>query len=508
MKLQDPILKFSVAMVFCLGLTQAALVAQDTRLESNEPATRAAEQTGSASIRAGETQEPSSTEKSFRLRPVYQSADWPSFRGTGSRGVAEGFPMRTSWNADRQTGKLEGVLWQTEVPGLGHSSPVVFGDKVFLVTAVATAGQAPLQVEAGGKPTAADDNGEQAWLVLCYDKTTGKELWRKTAQKGKPRATRHAKATHANTSVCVDGKHVLAFLGSEGLHCFDMDGTLIWKRDLGVINISKYGIGWGFASSPAIHEDRIAIVCDDPDNPFVAALQLSNGEDIWRTSRNEICERSWGTPLIHSQNGRTQVVINGWPWVMSYDLDSGEELWRINGGGDNPIPTPFEAHGWLYITSAHGGPSPIYAVRPTARGDLSSAVANDSVARSPSVESSNDAIVWSVEKGGSYMSTPVVYGDYIYFGNSNGVIRCFHAKTGEKVYEKRLGRRAGIIASLVASDGKVFCPSENGNVYVLEAGPKFKVIATNKMADPCFATPAISQGVLFIRTTKRLIAIK
>ena len=168
----------------------------------------------------------------FRKRPVYQQTDWPAFRGQGGRGVAEGFSIRTNWNADPAANKTpadskaNGVLWQTKVPGLGHSSPVIFGDKVFLVTAVASADDVPLQTKRGGNTAAADDNGEQEWLVLCYNKTTGKELWRKTARKSKPRATRHPKATHANTSVCVDGKHVLAFLGSEGLYCYDIDGEL------------------------------------------------------------------------------------------------------------------------------------------------------------------------------------------------------------------------------------------------------------------------------------------
>lgn len=441
--------------------------------------------------------------------PKYRSQNWPSFRGVGARGVAEGFSIRTSWNADASKGELDGVLWETAVPGLGHSSPVIFGDKIFLATAVASDGKAPLKVDAGGAPTAADDNGEQKWLLLCYDKTNGKELWRKTAHTGKPRATRHAKATHANTSVCVDGKHVVAFFGSEGIFCYDLDGNLVWNRDLGVINISKYGVGWGFASSPAIHGDQIAIVCDDPSEPYVASLRLSDGEEVWRKSRKDICERSWGTPLIHQHQGSAQVVVNGWPWIVSYDLNSGDELWRIQGGGDNPIPTPFEAHGWFYITNAHGGPAPIYVIQPGARGNLSIEPneAGDEEAKTPQADSANE-IVWSSDRGGSYMSTPVVYGDYLYLGTGKGVIRCFHAKTGEKIYEKRLGRKAGVIASLVAGDGKIYCASENGSVIVIAAGPEYKILATNGMSEPCLATPAISEGVLIFRTTNRLIAIK
>ena len=287
---------------------------------------------------------------------------------------------------------------------------------------------------------------------------------------------------------------MVAFLGSEGLYCYDMDGKLLWERDLGVVNISKYGIGWGFASSPAVHKDRIAVVCDDPDHPFLAMLRLSDGEELWRVSREGDCERSWGSPFIHAGKDVTQVVVNGWPWIVSYDLETGKEIWRLEGGGDNPVPTPFEANGWIYITNAHGAKSPIYVVRPDARGNLSE-------------QSSEGPVVWSVERGGSYMSTPVVYGNELFLGNSNGVVRCFDSKTGEKRFEQRLGKEAGVIASLVAADGKIYCASENGNVYVLAAGPEFKLVASNAMKEPCLATPAISEGVLFIRTTRRLVAI-
>lgn len=420
------------------------------------------------------------------------TSDWPSFRGANREGVAEGHSLPLAWNADPSGETQTGVLWEATVPGLGHSSPVVAGNKLFLLTAVATDGNAPLQVKAGGKPTAADDNGIQEWMVLCYDKSSGKELWRRTAHKGKPQATRHSKATHANTSVSIEGDKLLAFFGSEGLYCYDLDGNLNWKRDLGIINISKYGIGWGFASSPAIRGDRIAIVCDDPTDPYVAVLRLSDGKELWRKSRKGICERSWGTPLIHEQDGVTQAVVNGWPWIVSYDMSDGEVLWRIKGGGDNPVPSPFASNGWLYITNAHGGPAPIYVLKPDAKGDLGD---------------DDSSVVWSSGKGGCYMSTPVVYRDHLYLGNSNGIVRCFHAKTGERIFESRLGRGAGVIASLVAGDGKVYCPSENGTVYVLAADDELNILSQNQMGEPVLASPAISEGVIFLRTTKRLVAV-
>lgn len=424
--------------------------------------------------------------------------DWPSFRGIRGSGVADGFPIRTQWDADPSSDKLSGISWQQKLPGLGHSSPVITGNKIFVTTAIASSGKSPLVVGAGGRPEAADDQGEQSWVLLCFDKQTGNELWRQTAKKGRPRATRHAKATHANASVTVEGDRVVAFFGSEGLYCFDLDGKLKWKRDLGVIDISKYGIGWGFASSPALFQDQIVIVCDDPKNPFIASLRLSDGKEKWRVSRMGVCERSWGTPFIFRSGGRTQVVVNGWPWVMSYDLETGKEIWKIRGGGDNPVPTPFASNNWIYVTSAHGGQSPIYVVKPEAIGDITP---------SKDGSSGNKSIVWSTLRGGSYMSTPVVYRDLLYLGNSNGTVRCFDAKTGEPVYQKRLAVGAGIIASLVAADGKIFCASENGIVYVLEAGREFKILARNNMGSPCFASPAISDGVIYFRTTEKLIAI-
>ena len=440
----------------------------------------------------------SRSSQSVSAKPVVaaklaSTADWPSFRGTDAKGVADDHPLPTAWNADASTGDITGVLWRTKIPGLGHSSPIIWGNRVFVCTAEAENGETALALGVGGRPTAADDSGVHRWLVLCLDKHTGKELWRRVAHEGKPRTTRHVKATQANSSVAVDGKHVVAFFGSEGLHCYDLDGNLLWKKDLGAVDISKYGIGWGYASSPAIQGDRIVLVCDDPKIPFVTALRLQDGEELWRVSRKGVSERSWSTPLTHQD----QVVVNGWPVVMSYDLETGRELWRIKDGGDNPIPTPFLADGLIYVASAHGRKSPIYVIRPSARGDITPT--RD--------EPSNAGVVWSVMKGGSYMSTPVVYRGQIYLGTYS-ILRSFNSQTGEAIFDERLPRGAAIVASLVAGDGKIYCASENGSVYVLKAGKEFELLATNAMGEPCLASPAISEGVLYFRTTKSLIAIK
>jgi outer membrane protein assembly factor BamB len=423
--------------------------------------------------------------------------NWPGFRGPDARGIADGFPTKASWNADETVGKVNGILWRTEVPGLGHSSPVIWGDRIFLTTAVRLAGKSSLRIGYYGDVKVAQDNDEQKWMIMCIDRKSGKRLWEKTLRTAKPLTHRHEKSSHANATLITDGKRIVAFFGSEGLYCFDMDGKQLWTKDLGVIDNSWKGIGWGYSSSPALHGDRVILLCDDPKDPFLAAFSLRDGKELWRTSRKGACEGSWGTPLIHNDGSRTQVVTNGWPYIVSYQLETGKELWRLKGGGDIPIPTPFVADGLIVISNAHGGKSPLFAVRPTAQGDISLADG----------ATSNASVVWSVPNGGSYISTPIVYGEYIYLANFNGLLRCFEFKTGKKVYESRLGVDAACSSSLVAADGKVYCATEDGIVHVIKAGPTLEILAKNSLGEPCLATPAISQGVLYFRTSGNLMAI-
>lgn len=433
------------------------------------------------------------------LRTSDPGSDWPWFRGSGHLGVADGCPLPATWNADPEDEIADSnILWQTPIPGLSHSSPVIVGDLALICTVIAADGEAPLAVGRSGAADAADDNGVQKWMVLCLNRHTGEQVWERTCRVGLPQVTRHAKATHANTTLTVTNERIYAFFGSEGLYCLNMDGTLHWERDLGVINISKYGIGWGYASSPAIFEDKLVLVCDDPERPFLVTLDAGNGEELYRISREGETERNWSTPFIirNDIDDDPQVVVNGWPSVISYNLSDGSERWRIRGGGDNPVPTPFAINQHIYITSAHGASAPIHAVRLNAKGDLTELTES----------APNDGILWSIPRGGAYMSTPVVYEGLLYVGSSNGVLRCYDAMTGEQLYEERLGSGASIIASLVAGDGKIFAASENGNVYVISAGQRYELLSVNPMGAPCYATPAISSGVIYIRTTNALIA--
>ena len=416
------------------------------------------------------------------------AGNWPSFRGPEASGVADGFPLAAAWK----------IRWRSPVPGLGHSSPVIWGNRLFVATALSSSGKAPLKLGLYGDRDAADDDGEQSWKILCYEKSSGKLLWDRTTRKAAPRAQRHMKATHANTTLATDGKVLVAFFGSEGLHCYTPDGTPLWSKDLGRVNVSKYGVGWGYASSPALHGDRILVQCDAPDHPYLAAHRVSNGEEIWRAPRTHVCERSWATPFVHEQPNRTQVVANGWPYVVSYDFQTGKELWRLKGGGDNPIPSPFRARGFIYVANGHGDQSPVWAIRPEASGDISLG----------DVERSNKFVAWCDRRSGAYIQTPLAYRSCLYSGANNGVLKCYDAQSGKLHYTQRLGTGlTGFSASPVAGDGKIYCASEEGEVYVVAAGPEYKELARNALEDSVMATPAISEGVLYFRTRESLVAV-
>jgi outer membrane protein assembly factor BamB len=430
-----------------------------------------------------------------RLRAA--TSDWPAFRGPQASGVQDGFSLPTTWNADAAAGAVSGVRWKTPVPGLAHSSPVVWGNRLFTATAVRESGDAPLRLGLFGDSDGADDNVVQRWAMYCLDKTTGRVVWERTVRTGRPRAGRHVKATHANTTLATDGQRLVCFLGAEGVHAYSLDGEHLWSRDLGVIKVSKYGIDWGFGASPVIFKERIYLQCDAPDDPYLVALRLDNGEEVWRTPRKDVCERSWATPFVHDDGTRVQVVANGWPYAVSYDAATGKELWRLRSGGDNPIPTPFAADGLIYVANGHGA-APVFAIRPSATGDIS---LKDGA-------SSNAHVVWSDGQNGAYIQTPLVYRGLLYSGTNAGVLKCYEGKNGTRHYQQRLTQEpSAFTASPVAGDGKIYCTSEQGDVFVVAAGPAFTLLAHNRLGETCLATPAISEGRLFFRTRSHLVAV-
>ena len=432
-----------------------------------------------------------------------QMKNWPAFRGPDARGVADG-KVVVSWNADTREGGLRNVRWSTEIPGLSHSSPTIWGDRLFVVTAISSAQAHTLKLCLhcdGGNP--ADDNGEQVWVVYSLDKNTGRILWQRIAAQRPPKGKRHPKGTHANQTIATDGQRLIVFLGSEGVYCYDLDGNLLWKKDLGYIHAApiNYGGGdWqlGTSSSPILFEDTVVLQVDQTKGSFLVALTAKDGDELWRTSREGVSSQSWASPTVVRSSGRTQVVCNGWPYIAGYDLESGKELWRLKSEGDLPAPTPVFSNGLIYVVSSHGEGWPLFAILPDASGDIT-----------PDGSSSeNPGLAWWVPRNAhETMVTPIIVGDLIYSISDNGILKVYDALRGERKYIKRLGPGVGFSASPIAVDSKIFFASEDGEVYVVKAGVQFELLSTNLMGEPVLASPAFSDDVLYFRTSSHIVAI-
>lgn len=419
---------------------------------------------------------------------------WPSFRGVQASGIMDNSNIPTEWNVDENIN----VQWKTPIPGLAHSCPIIWDDKIFVTTAISSNEKELLKVGLYGSGNSAEDTTIHQFKVYCLDKNSGEIIWERLAHEGVPKTKRHTKATQANCTPATDGKHVVAFFGSEGLFCYNFNGDLLWTKDLGKLQtgpIRDISLNWGFASSPMIYKDRVVVQCDFSGDSFLATFDIKTGEEIWRMPREEFS--TWGSPTVIEVNGSPQIIVNGFNHIGSYDFETGAEIWRMHGGGDNPVPTPVFRNGLIYINSGHGKMKPIYAIKPEAKGVITLG----------ENESSNEYIVWSIMKGGAYMTSNLVYGDYLYNIKNNGLLSCFNAHTGELMYKEPLKPGGGISASGVASDGRLFFTSELGDVFVLKAGPEFEILAKNPMGEICMATPAIVEDGIYFRTQSHLVKI-
>lgn len=424
------------------------------------------------------------------------SSDWMQFRGNGARGVAEGQKPPVRWDVPNG----ENVLWKTPVEGLAHSCPVIVGDRIFLTTAIGEKDQAGLRTGLYGDVDSVEDNSVHEFQVLCFDKLSGKLLWEKTACQSPPKVKRHLKSTHANPTPATDGEYVVAFFGSEGLYCYSVDGELVWQKDLGLLDSGWFfdsSFQWGFAASPIIYERMVIVQCDIQAESFIAAYELETGNEIWRVKRDEI--PTWSTPTIVESDGRTQLVTNGTNFARSYDPRTGEELWRIGKNSEIVVPTPFFARELIFVCSGYRPVKPVYAIRPNASGDISLESDTDS----------SDHVAWREKRIGPYMVSPVCYGDFFYTCNSSGILECLEATTGKRVYRKRIsgGNSKSFVASMLAADGHIYLPAEEGNMIVIRAGREFEKVAVNPLGESMHATPAISEGVMYIRGAKHLIAV-
>ena len=421
----------------------------------------------------------------FQTVSLVQAQNWPSFRGNNASGVAEGRKTPTTWNLE----KSENILWKTAIPGFSHASPIVWGDRVFVITAISSDEKTTFAAKAGGIGLA-EDSVKHTWRIYGLDKKSGKLLWSNTAYEGIPRAKRHVKATQANSTPVTDGRYVVALFGSEGLDCYDLDGKLIWKKDLGILNPGLWDdptSSWGHSSSPIIYKDLVIVQADGHKQSFIAAFNLKDGKEVWRVNRGEIT--SWSTPTISSESNRTALIANGGHFIRGYDPLTGKELWRFSDDNTEvKMQAPQVANGLIYVTGGYPAGRRMYVFKPGATGDISLKAGQET----------NDFIAWSAAKGSPYTPTPLVYGDLFYVCADNGVLSAYDANTGTTVYQQRLP--SSFSASPVAADGKLYLSSEDGDVFVVRAGQKFELLATNVMGQPLMATPAISDGVLFLRT--------
>ena len=421
--------------------------------------------------------------------------NWTGFRGIATAGTARGTPPLT-WDIDDGTS----ILWKTPVAGRGHASPIVWGDRIYVATAVYGAEEKPLRTGVYGDPDLAEIEADYSWRLFALDRSSGKVVWERAAHEGAPRAKHHMKASQANATPVTDGHRVVALLGSEGLFCYDVDGNLLWRRDLGTLSVGWFydsGYEWGHASSPILHGDRVIIQVDRGEDPFIAAYSLEDGSEIWRTSRDNL--PSWGTPALIDGPAGTEIVTNGSRLIRGYDADSGRELWSMGPHSEITVGSVVTGHGLAFVT---GGWPPVkgtYAIRPGGRGDIS-------LAKS---EMSSDHIAWRKTRGGTYVPTPLVYGDHLYTLANNGILTAFDARTGERILRERVAGRGGAAfsASPVAAAGRLYIASEEGDVYVVRHGREFELLAVNPMGEIVIATPAISGNMLIIRTLEHVWAI-
>lgn len=452
--------------------------------------------------------------------PPPQATNWPSFRGPDARGVADGPELPATFSGADGTN----LAWRVEIPGLAHASPIVWGDRVYVTSAVSEAPPQRYFAELPDSRESVVDTTNHRWVVLALDKHGGEILWQRTAAEGVPRTGRLRKGTFDNATPATDGSHVVALFGSQGLFCYDVDGNLLWHVDLGELAAGWFfdpTVQWGTASSPVIHDGKVIVQADVFGGAFIAAFDIGDGHELWRTARDEIS--SWATPTVVATAERTEVVTNGGRAIRSYDLDTGELLWSLTPSSEIAVPTPIFVGGYIFVGSGYLPTQPFYAVRPGGSGDLSL----------PEGQRASRQVPWSISDGGPLIATPIVVGNYFYLLHRDGTLLCFDAGTGLPMFREKIvpepeqpasaaageggagtGEQAAaepprpptFSASPVAANGLLYVISDAGDIYVIESGPFLRVRSVNPVGEAVFATPAISDGMLIVRGLHRLFA--
>lgn len=417
---------------------------------------------------------------------------WAQFRGAGSLGVATDDPrLPDRWS------QTENVVWKADIPGIGWSSPVVWGNTIFLTSVIsASSEETPKKgLYFGGERPAS--KAEHRWMVYAVDFNSGKILWQREVHKAipSPAQSRHLKNSYASETPVTDGERVYAYFGNVGLFVFDMKGKPLWSKPFSAY---KTRFGWGTAASPVVHKDRLYIVNDNDEKSSFTAFDTKTGKEVWRVEREE--GSNWATPYVWENEQRTEIITPGTKRVRSYDVN-GKLLWEFSGMSSIAIPTPFSKFGLLYISSGYVGDQhrPVYAIRPGATGDISLAKG----------ETSNRYIAWYQPQAGPYNTSPIIYGDTYYTLLDRGFFTAHDARTGKEIYGKQRidPVAAAFTSSPWAYNGRIFLLSEDGDTYVIQPGAEFKVIGKNSLDEFCMATPAIARGSLILRTASKLYRI-
>ena len=416
--------------------------------------------------------------------------NWPSFRGPSS-GVVEDKVLPVSWSL------TENVRWKIDVIGRAWSSPIVWGNRIFLTT-VASEGnveEAKKGLYFGGDRNTAS-SALHHWIVYCYDWASGKTLWEKTVHTGKPTEPVHIKNSYASETPVTDGERVYFYFGNIGVFCFDFQGKSVWQKRLDPVKMRN---NWGTAASPVLHGDRLFIVNDNDEQSYLLALNKKTGDELFRIPRDE--GSNWVTPYIWENAERSELITCGTGKIRSYDL-KGQLLWELGRMSVITVPVPVEANGLLYICSGYVGDRknrPIYAIKPGASGDITPIDEQDT----------GQYIAWYHQFGGPYNPSPIAYGDYLYVLYDRGTVNCYDGRSGKLIYEKQqLARDArAFTVSPWANDGKLFFLSEDGDTFIVQAGPEFKVLGRNPLDEMCMASPATLRGSVIIRTLSKLYRI-
>jgi outer membrane protein assembly factor BamB len=424
------------------------------------------------------------------LMSVVSASDhWPQFRGANAGVVANDPALPDTWSVTKN------VTWRLDVPGFGWGSPIVWGDHVF-VTSVISAGEMTAP-QRGIYPGTLryDSTALHTWMLYDVDFRTGKIRWQREVRKAVPPGPKHLKNSYASETPVTDGDRVYVYFASLGLFAFNLDGEVVWAKEMPPVQIRG---GWGTSASPVLHGDRLYIVNDNDTRSFMAAFDKRTGRELWRVERDE--GSNWATPFVWENEQRTEIVTAGSGKVRSYDLD-GKLLWELRGMTSIAVPTPFAAHGLLYVASGFASEPlrPVYAIRPGASGDMSLRTG----------ESSNQYIAWFQRQLGPLAPSPLVYGDYFYTLDDRGFLTCHDARTGKPIYPRQRisSESSGFTASPWAYNDRIFALSEDGDTFVMQAGPEFKLLATNPLDEMTLATPAVVRGSLLIRTQSKLYRI-